>query len=182
MRHGKKFNHLSRKKGHRRALLRNMSISLIKHKRIKTTVAKAKALRKYLEPIMTRAKKVNDAEKIKQGAHHTRVIYRYLQNNEAVKTLCGEVAEKIADRPGGYLRILRTGFRPKDAAEMCIIEMVDYNEAALESKTDKKKKRRRRRRRRKKKSTNVDNNNNNNNTEDNEDAVQDNEDAVNEEE
>jgi large subunit ribosomal protein L17 len=146
MRHGKKFNHLSRKKGHRKALLKNMSISLIKHKRISTTVAKAKALRKYIEPLLTRAKKVNSAEKIEQATHHRRVVFSHLQDKEAVKTLFGEIAVKIADRPGGYVRIIRTGFRKNDAAEMCIIELVDFNTDALESKTVKKKRTRRSRR------------------------------------
>lgn len=146
MRHGKKFNHLSRKKGHRKALLKNMAISLITHKRIKTTVAKAKALRQYIEPLLTRAKKANAAEKIKDATHHRRVIFSHLQNKEAVKILFGEVATKIADRPGGYVRIIRTGFRTNDAAEMCIIELVDYNTEALETKTTKRKRTRRSRR------------------------------------
>ncbi|MFK7796881.1 MAG: 50S ribosomal protein L17 [Aureispira sp.] len=146
MRHGKKFNHLSRKKGHRKALLKNMSISLIKHKRISTTVAKAKALRKYIEPLLTRAKKVNSAEKIEHATHHRRIVFSHLQDKEAVKTLFGEIAVKIADRPGGYVRIIRTGFRKNDAAEMCIIELVDFNTDALETKTVKKKRTRRGRR------------------------------------
>ena len=150
MRHGKKFNHLSRKKGHRKALLRNMSISLIAHKRIRTTVAKAKALRKYIEPLLTRARKAASEEKIKDATHHRRVIFSHLQNKEAVKTLFGEIAMKIADRPGGYVRILRTGFRQNDAADMCIIELVDFNTDALETQTVKKK---RTRRGRKKKSS-----------------------------
>lgn len=143
MRHGKKFNHLSRKKGHRKALLKNMAISLIEHKRISTTVAKAKALRKYIEPLLTRAKKANSEEKIKDATHHRRVVFSHLQNKEAIKTLFGEIALKIADRPGGYVRIIRTGFRQNDAAEMCIIELVDYNENALEAKTTKRKRTRR---------------------------------------
>jgi large subunit ribosomal protein L17 len=130
-----------------------MAISLIEYKRIKTTVAKAKELRKFIEPLLTRAKKVNSAETVKESSHNTRVIYRYLQNKGAVKTLCTEVAAKIADRPGGYVRILKTGFRTNDAAEMCIIELVDYNEAALETQT--KKKKRTRRGRRKKSSDNA---------------------------
>jgi large subunit ribosomal protein L17 len=150
MRHGKKFNHLSRKKGHRKALLKNMSISLIEHKRIRTTVAKAKALRQYIEPLLTRAKKAASEEKIKDATHHRRVIFSHLQNKEAVKTLFGEIAMKIADRPGGYVRILRTGFRQNDAADMCIIELVDFNTDALETQTVKKK---RTRRGRKKKSS-----------------------------
>ncbi len=165
MRHGKKFNHLSRKKGHRKALLTNMAISLIEHKRIKTTVAKAKALRLFIEPILTRAKKVKSASELKDSSHNIRVIYSYLQNKEAVKTLCGEIAEKIADRPGGYVRILRTGFRPNDGAEMCIIELVDFNEAALETSTKKKKRTRRGRRKKSDNKENVAVSN------DNEDAV-----------
>lgn len=146
MRHGKKFNHLSRKKGHRKALLKNMAISLIAHKRIRTTVAKAKALRQFIEPLLTRAKKAASEEKIKDATHHRRVIFSHLQNKEAVKTLFGEIAMKIADRPGGYVRILRTGFRQNDAADMCIIELVDFNTDALETKTTKKKRTRRGRR------------------------------------
>lgn len=146
MRHGKKFNHLSRKKGHRKALLKNMSISLIQHKRIRTTVAKAKALRQYIEPLLTRAKKVHTAEKIEQATHHRRVVFSHLQDKEAVKTLFGEIAVKIADRPGGYVRIIRTGFRQNDAADMCIIELVDYNDAILETNAVKKKRTRRSRR------------------------------------
>ena len=149
MRHGKKFNHLSRKAGHRKALLRNMAISLIEYKRISTTMAKAKELRKFVEPLITRARKVNTAESAKDSMHHSRVIYSYLQNKSAVKVLCGEIAAKIGDRPGGYIRILRTGFRKNDAAEMCIIELVDYNEAALETNVKSKKKRTRRSRRKK---------------------------------
>ena len=149
MRHGKKFNHLSRKAGHRKALLRNMAISLIEYKRISTTMAKAKELRKFVEPLITRARKVNTADSAKDSMHHSRVIYSYLQNKTAVKTLCGEVASKIGDRPGGYVRVLRTGYRKNDAAEMCIIELVDYNEAALETKAKAKKKRTRRSRRKK---------------------------------
>lgn len=146
MRHGKKFNHLSRKKGHRKALLKNMSISLITHKRIRTTVAKAKALRQYIEPLLTRARKAASEEKIKDATHHRRVIFSHLQNKEAVKILFGEIAMKIADRPGGYVRILRTGFRQNDAADMCIIELVDFNTDALETQTTKKKRTRRSRR------------------------------------
>jgi len=137
MRHGKKFNHLKRKKGHRRALLMNMSCALIKHKRIKTTLAKAKALRVHLEPLITKART--------NTTHSRRVVFSYLQDKEAVTELFGPVAAKIADRPGGYLRILRTGFRAGDAAEMCIIEFVDYNETYSASSGPKKKTRRRRR-------------------------------------
>lgn len=136
MRHGKKFNHLKRKKGHRRALLMNMACALIKHKRITTTLAKGKALRVYLEPLITKART--------NTTHSRRVVFSYLQNKEAVTELFGPVAAKIADRPGGYLRILRTGFRQGDAAETCIIEFVDYNETYSTSSGPKKKTRRRR--------------------------------------
>ena len=122
MRHNKKFNHLSRKKGHREALLANLTISLITHKRIFTTKAKAKALRMYAEPLITRAKKDDTANR--------RLVFSYLQNAAAVKELFGTVADKIADRPGGYLRILKTGNRLGDNAEMCMIELVDFNENA----------------------------------------------------
>ena len=138
MRHNKKFNHLSRKKAHREALLSNLAISLIMHKRIFTTLAKAKALRVYAEPIITRAKK--------DDTQNRRLVFSYLQNKDAVKELFGVVADKIADRPGGYLRIIKTVHRLGDNAEMAMIEFVDFNEAALES-TEKKTKTTRRRRR-----------------------------------
>ena len=125
MRHNKKFNHLSRKKGHREALLSNLAIALIQHKRIFTTVAKAKALRMYAEPLITRSKKDDMANR--------RLVFSYLQNKEAVKELFGVIAEKVADRPGGYLRILKTGHRLGDNAEMCMIELVDFNENMLEA-------------------------------------------------
>ena len=130
MRHNKKFNHLGRKKGHREALLSNLAISLIMHKRIFTTVAKAKALRVFAEPIITRAKKDDTANR--------RLVFSYLQNKEAVKELFGVVAEKIAERPGGYLLILKTGHRLGDNAEMCMIEFVDFNENMLEAAAPKK--------------------------------------------
>lgn len=120
MRHGKKFNHLSRKKGHRVALLKNMSIALIKHKRINTTLAKAKALRTHLEPILTRAKT--------NTTHSRRTVFSYLQSKESIEELFGPIAEKIASRPGGYLRIIKTGFRKGDAAETAMIEFVDFND------------------------------------------------------
>ena len=137
MRHGKKFNHLKRKKGHRRALLKNMACALIDHKRISTTLAKAKALRKYLEPLITKGRT--------NTTHSRRVVFSYLQNKEAVTELFGPIAAKVGDRPGGYLRILRTGFRKGDNAEMCIIEFVDYNETYSTASGPKKKTRRRRR-------------------------------------
>ena len=137
MRHGKKFNHLGRKKGHRRALLMNMSNSLIEHKRINTTLAKAKALRVYLEPLVTKAKT--------DTTHSRRVVFSYLQSKDAIKELFGPVREKIGDRPGGYLRIVRTGFRQGDAAEMAMIEFVDFN-TVYTGKTEKSGKATRRRR------------------------------------
>lgn len=120
MRHGKKFNHLKRKKGHRRALLANMANALIEHKRINTTLAKAKALRQYIEPLVTKAKN--------NTTHSRRVVFSYLNNKEAIKELFGPVAEKVGDRPGGYVRVIRTGFRPSDGAEMAMIEFVDFND------------------------------------------------------
>lgn len=134
MRHNKKFNHLGRKAAHRKAMLANMTISLIMHKRINTTLAKAKALRMYAEPIINRAKNDNMANR--------RLVFSYLQNKEAIKELFGDVAEKIANRPGGYTRILKTGFRLGDGAETCFIELVDYNEAMLKAAPEKKKSRR----------------------------------------
>ena len=125
MRHNKKFNHLSRKSAHRDAMLANMTISLILHKRIFTTLAKAKALRVYAEPIINRAKNDTMANR--------RVVFSYLQSKEAVKELFQEVAQKIAERPGGYTRILKLGNRLGDNAKVCIIELVDYNEALLKT-------------------------------------------------
>lgn len=139
MRHNKKFNHLKRKSAHRKALLRNMSISLIEHKRITTTLAKAKALRVFLEPIVTKAKS--------NTQHSRRVVFSYLQNKEAVKELFGEIATKVATRPGGYLRIFKVGYRQGDNAEMAIIEFVDFNETMLSDEGSGKKKRTRRSRR-----------------------------------
>ena len=130
MRHNKKFNHLSRKKAHRDALLANMTISLIMHKRINTTLAKAKALRIYAEPIINRAKK--------DDMNNRRLVFSYLQNKEAVKELFGVIAEKIAERPGGYTRILKTGNRLGDNAQTCFIELVDFNEAMLKETSAKK--------------------------------------------
>jgi large subunit ribosomal protein L17 len=119
MRHGKKFNHLGRKVGHRKALLKNLSIALITHKRINTTLAKAKALRVHLEPLVTKSKN--------NTTHSRRVVFSYLQNKEAIKELFDNISVAVADRPGGYLRIIKTGFRKGDAAEMAMIEFVDYN-------------------------------------------------------
>jgi large subunit ribosomal protein L17 len=137
MRHNKKFNHLSRKSAHRKAMLSNMASSLILHKRISTTVAKAKALKIYVEPLMTKSK--NDT------THSRRVVFSYLQDKDAVSELFRDVSPKIMDRPGGYTRILKTGNRLGDNAEMCIIELVDYNENMLEAKETKKSSSRRRR-------------------------------------
>lgn len=139
MRHNKKFNHLSRKKGHRDAMLANMTISLIMHKRIFTTLPKAKALRVYAEPIINRAKTDDTASR--------RVVFSYLQNKQAVSILFNEIAQKIADRPGGYTRILKMGNRLGDNAKTCFIELVDYNEALLAEKKETAKKATRRSRR-----------------------------------
>ncbi|MFV0470546.1 MAG: 50S ribosomal protein L17 [Paludibacteraceae bacterium] len=136
MRHNKKFNHLGRTASHRKAMLANMAISLIRHKRISTTLAKAKALRMYVEPLLTKSKE--------DTTNSRRVVFSYLQNKEVVTELFRDVAVKIADRPGGYTRILRTGFRLGDNAEMCIIELVDYNENMLKEKAAKKSTRTRR--------------------------------------
>lgn len=125
MRHNKAFNHLGRKSGHRKAMLANMASSLLLHKRIETTVAKAKALRIYVEPLITKAKD--------DSTHSRRTVFSYLKQKEAVTELFRTIAPKIADRPGGYTRILKTGFRVGDAADMAIIELVDFNEAALAS-------------------------------------------------
>ena len=125
MRHNKKFNHLSRKKGHREALLANLAISLIEHKRIFTTLAKAKALRVYAEPLITRSKK--------DDTQNRRLVFSYLQNKEAVKELFGVISEKVATRPGGYLRILKTGHRLGDNAEMAMIEFVDVRRSRQRS-------------------------------------------------
>ena len=121
MRHNKNFNHLGRQAGHRKAMLSNMASSLILHKRIETTVAKAKAVRQFVEPLVTRAKE--------DTTHSRRVVFSYLKQKEAVTELFRTIAPKIAERPGGYTRILKTGFRLGDGADMCIIEFVDFNEA-----------------------------------------------------
>ena len=123
MRHNKAINHLGRQSGHRKALLANMASSLIMHKRINTTVAKAKALKSYVEPLITKSKE--------DTTHNRRVVFSYLKDKNAVTELFRVIAPKIADRPGGYTRVLHTGFRQGDAAEMALIELVDFNEAAL---------------------------------------------------
>lgn len=146
MRHGKKFNHLGRKAAHRKALLRNLSIALIEHKRIETTLAKAKALRKFIEPLVTKGKT--------NTMHSRRVVFSYLQNKEAVKEVFGAIAEKVGDRPGGYVRVIKTGFRRSDGAEMAMIEFVDFNE--VYSLKDAKKPSRRRRSKKKSTATDVD--------------------------
>lgn len=128
MRHGDKQNNLGRKSAHREAMLGNMACSLIRHKRISTTVAKAKALRKYVEPLITKAKD--------DTTHSRRTVFSYLSDKEAVTELFREVIQKVGDRPGGYTRILKTGTRLGDSAEMCIIELVDFNENMLSAKSD----------------------------------------------
>ena len=130
MRHNKNFNHLGRQAAHRNAMLANMAVSLIKHKKISTTLAKAKELRKFVEPLITKSKE--------DTTHSRRVVFQELQNKEAVTILFGEISSRIGDRPGGYTRILKTGFRLGDAAQMCFIELVDYNENMLNAKSEKK--------------------------------------------
>jgi large subunit ribosomal protein L17 len=129
MRHGKKVNHLGRTASHRKAMLSNMASSLILHKRINTTVAKAKALRTYVEPLLTKSKD--------DTTHNRRTVFSYLQNKDVVTELFRTVAPKIADRPGGYTRIIRTGYRLGDNAEMCMIELVDFNEIYTNEKAKK---------------------------------------------
>lgn len=142
MRHNKAINHLGRKSGHRKALLANMSVSLIMHKRIETTVAKAKALKMYVEPLITKSKEDTTSSR--------RLVFSYLKNKEAVTELFRTVAPKIAERPGGYTRVLKTGFRLGDGADTAIIELVDFNEAALASAAKKETKKTTRRSRAKK--------------------------------
>lgn len=126
MRHNRKFNHLSRTHSHRELMLSNMAVSLIKHKRIQTTVAKAKALRKYVEPIITRSKE--------NTMHSRRMVFADLRDKYAVKELFGVVAPEVGDRPGGYTRLIRTGHRLGDNAEMCIMELVDFNSSYSQKK------------------------------------------------
>lgn len=137
MRHKKSFNHLGRKAAHRNAMLSNMASSLIIHKKINTTVAKAKALKSYIEPLITKSKV--------DSTHSRRVVFSYLQSKESVAELFRDVAVKVANRPGGYTRILKTGNRLGDNAQMCIIELVDYNENYTQAKSEAKKTTRRRR-------------------------------------
>ena len=134
MRHGKKFNHLGRTADHRRAMLANLAISLIMHKRITTTLAKAKALKKYVEPLITRSKD--------DSTNSRRVVFSYLQNKEALKELFGVVAQKVGDRPGGYTRVIKLGSRLGDGADMAFIELVDFDENMLKTPKAEKKTRR----------------------------------------
>ncbi len=138
MRHGKKFNHLGRKAPHRKSMLANMACSLIEHKRITTTLAKARALRKYIEPVLTKAKT--------DSTHSRRQVFSLLQNKSAVNELYVNIAQRIAGRPGGYTRILKVGNRLGDNADMAIIELVDYNELLLKEQSASTGSRRRRRR------------------------------------
>ena len=144
MRHGKKFNHLGRKTAHRKAMLANMACSLIEHKRINTTLAKAKAVRQFVEPLITKSKT--------DSTHNRRVVFSYLRDKYAVTELFREVATKVADRPGGYVRIIKLGNRLGDNADMAMVELVDYNELYN---PNAKKKKSTRRRGGKKKSDNV---------------------------
>ena len=130
MRHNKKFNHLGRTASHRASMFANMAISLIMHKRITTTVAKAKALKKYVEPLITKAKE--------DTTNSRRVVFSYLQNKEAIKELFGEVSQKVGDRPGGYTRIIKLGTRQGDAAQVCFIELVDFDPEMAKTETKKK--------------------------------------------
>jgi large subunit ribosomal protein L17 len=136
MRHGKKFNHLGRKAAHRKAMLSNMACSLIDHKRINTTVAKAKALKQYVEPLITKAKD--------DSTHSRRIVFSYLRQKETIKELFGAVSSKVGERPGGYTRIIKTGNRLGDNAEMCMIELVDFNDVYTNGNEKKKTKTRRR--------------------------------------
>ncbi|MFA7687311.1 MAG: 50S ribosomal protein L17 [Moheibacter sp.] len=136
MRHGKKINHLGRTASHRAAMMSNMASSLIMHKRINTTLAKAKSLQRYIDPLITKSKT--------DDTNNRRVVFKYLQNKESVAELFREVAPKVADRPGGYTRIIKTGFRQGDSAEMAMIELVDFNELYTSAKPEKKTRRSRR--------------------------------------
>ena len=145
MRHGKKVNHLGRKTAHRRAMLANMACSLIEHKRINTTVAKAKALKQFIEPLITKSK-VENNQSAEKGTHNRRIAFKNLRDKQAVTELFGTVAEKVADRPGGYTRIIKLGNRLGDNADMAMIELVDFNEVYNAGKPKKKKTTRRSRR------------------------------------
>ncbi|TMU57550.1 50S ribosomal protein L17 [Flagellimonas algicola] len=144
MRHGKKFNHLGRTAAHRKAMLANMASSLIEHKRINTTVAKAKALKQFVEPLITKAKTENN-QTTEKGTHNRRIVFASLRNKYAVTELFGAVAEKVGERPGGYTRIIKLGNRLGDNADMAMIELVDFNELYNAGKPAKKTTRRSRR-------------------------------------
>lgn len=144
MRHGKKVNHLGRKSAHRKAMLANMACSLIEHKRINTTVAKAKALKQFIEPLITKSKAENN-QTSEEGMHNRRLVFKNLRNKYAVTELFGDVATKVGDRAGGYTRIIRLGNRLGDNAEMAMIELVDFNELYNAGKPKKKSTRRSRR-------------------------------------
>ncbi len=144
MRHGKKFNHLGRTASHRKAMLANMACSLIEHKRINTTVTKAKALKQFVEPLITKAKLENN-QSSEKGMHNRRVVFSNLRNKYAITELFGAVAEKVGDRPGGYTRIIKLGNRLGDNADMAMIELVDFNETYNAGKSKKKSTRRSRR-------------------------------------
>jgi large subunit ribosomal protein L17 len=144
MRHGKKVNHLGRKSAHRKSMLANMACSLIEHKRINTTVAKAKALKQFIEPLITKSKAENN-QSAEKGTHNRRIVFKNLRDKFAVTELFSEVAEKVADRPGGYTRIIKLGSRLGDNADMAMIELVDFNELYNAGKPSKKTTRRSRR-------------------------------------
>lgn len=144
MRHGKKFNHLGRTAAHRKAMLANMACSLIEHKRINTTVAKAKALKQFVEPLITKAKAENN-QTTEAGMHNRRIAFKNLRNKYAITELFSTVAEKVGDRPGGYTRIIKLGNRLGDNADMALIELVDFNETYNAGKPKKKSTRRSRR-------------------------------------
>jgi large subunit ribosomal protein L17 len=144
MRHGKKINHLGRKTAHRKAMLANMACSLIEHKRINTTVAKAKALKRFIEPLITKSKAENN-ETTEKGTHNRRIVFKSLRDKYAITELFGQVSEKVADRPGGYTRIIKLGNRLGDNADMAMIELVDFNDIYNADKPKKKTTRRSRR-------------------------------------
>lgn len=144
MRHGKKINHLGRQTAHRKAMLANMACSLIEHKRINTTVAKAKALKQFVEPLITKSKAENN-KTAEKGTHNRRIVFRYLRDKHAINELFSVVSEKVADRPGGYTRIIKLGNRLGDNADMAMIELVDFNELYNAGKPKKKSTRRSRR-------------------------------------
>ncbi len=144
MRHGKKINHLGRKTAHRKAMLANMACSLIEHKRINTTVAKAKALKRFVEPLITKSKAENN-QTTEKGTHNRRIVFKSLRDKHAITELFGSVSEKVGDRPGGYTRIIKLGNRLGDNADMAMIELVDFNELYNADKPKKKTTRRSRR-------------------------------------